>query len=80
MVASETFLLALVFNLADGRGQRIQLDLAHQYFHFASGGVHIPKLSVLAGIVTLDERKLRVIRTPLDVLRTASGDAAFRED
>jgi hypothetical protein len=35
---------------------------------------------VFAGVVALDERKLRVVGSPLDGFRWASGDAAAGED
>src|SRR5208282_470806 len=72
--------LALVMHLANRRSKLRQFDLTDQYLLLARHRVPIPEFTVLASVVALDERDPGAVRTPLDRLRSASRNAALRED
>src|SRR5208283_5516486 len=70
----------LVVDFACGRSELRQFGLADQDFLFARRRIHIPEFAVFAGVVALHERYLGPVRTPLDRLRSASGNSTFREN
>src|SRR5215469_2739824 len=75
VIAREALLLPLVLYLVHVRIELRQLGRAHQHSPLARGGVHIPKLALLALVIALHKRKLAAIRTPRSRFRSAPAQS-----
>src|SRR5258708_31886174 len=80
VIAREPLFFTLVLDLAERWRELRELALANQHFLLAGRRIHVPELSVFAGIVALHKRNLGAVGTPLDRFRFASRDPAVSEN